>query len=225
MSTYIHKGSFRNPIERSYLDGRPNCDRALKKLFAAGPTTPPTLMKQDRSDMTLHAAMAKKLSRQERLRRSNAAEALAEVRKVHRAGGRRTLDEAEGDAPFISKSVTAMAKARQHAVPITENSLPNPQELNKLFADQTREIDVDNIERYRGHATGFRALSKAERRARKGFDGPHPIPVNGANSLNSHWTTARRTLERPATGGINLSLLIGRQSLAHRTRPHRDAYS
>jgi hypothetical protein len=205
----VNKYSFANPVgARKYEDGRDRFDKALKKIFAAGPQRPDSLAKRDRSDAALNAALAKKLNRQERLRRSNAAEALEEVRKVHAAGGRRGLDEAKGDPEFPSRSVNMVKRARQHAVPVTENRLPNPIELNKLFADQTREIDVDNIQRYGGYASRFRAMTKAERRAWKGLGTARPrandtgVTDNyghGApESLNGQWNDVHA-----ATGASN----------------------
>jgi hypothetical protein len=137
MSRYVYAGSFGPPAERKYVDGRHKCDHALKAIFAAGPTTPGALMKQDRSDAGVNAALAKKLNRQERLRRSNSHEALQEIRKVHNRGARPHLDEAEGDPEFQSKSVSAIRKARERVLPVTGNRLLSVMEINKAFAART----------------------------------------------------------------------------------------
>jgi hypothetical protein len=196
---YVYKGSFVQPVGRpQYVDGRDRCDRALKKLFAAGPTTPADLFKRDRSDASVHLAIAKKLSRQERLRGSNSAEALEQVKKLHRAGGRRSLDEAEGDAPLISKSVTAMERARQHVVSMTGHSLPSAIELNKLFANRSgkRTVHLDEVElplRKRElselHAAGHRLVTAG--RYEYEFDAKGIVV---SKSLRKGLTTARPRL-------------------------------
>jgi hypothetical protein len=200
MSRYIHARSFGPPVERNYVDGRDRCDRALKKIFAAGPTMPGVLMKRDQSDASLNAALAKKLSRQERLRRSNAHEALEAVRKVHRAGGRRSLPEAQGDAPFDSKSVNMVKRARQHALHVNGHRLLSANELNKSFSQappskrRPSALDYDYTFDERG-----RVLSKrlSARYAAKGLTSARPrlndVGVtdgygHGApESLNSQW--------------------------------------
>jgi hypothetical protein len=138
---YVYHGSFSKPVgPPQCVDGRQNCDRALKKVFAAGPQRPGSLLqKRDQSDAALNAALAKKLSRQERLRRSNAAEALEEVRKVHRTGGRRSLEEAQGDPEFQSKSVSAIRNARERVLPVTGNRMLSVMEINKAFAAPARK--------------------------------------------------------------------------------------
>jgi hypothetical protein len=137
MSRNIHAGSFQPPVEqRKYQDGRDRCDANLKKIFAAGPQMPDDLFKRDRSDAAVHAALNKKLSRQERLRRSNAHEALTEIKKIHGAGGRRSLPEADGDEPFQSKSVAAVRKAQRRALHVGDNRMLSPDELNKAFSQR-----------------------------------------------------------------------------------------
>ena len=140
----IHKYSFRNPVAtRKYEDGRHHCANALKKIFAAGPTAPATLMKLDKSDAGVNAAMAKKLNRQERLRRSNSHEALQEIQKIHGKGPRRSLDEAQGDAPVKYKSVEAMKKARQRVLPVMGNRMLSVLEITKAFAAPASKRHVD----------------------------------------------------------------------------------
>jgi hypothetical protein len=202
MSRYVYHRSFSKPVgPRQYVDGRHKCDSALKKIFAAGPTTPGALMKQDRSDAGVNAALAKKLNRQERLRRSNSHEALQEIRKVHNRGVRPHLDEADGDPEFQSKSVSAMAKARLRVLPVTGHRLLSANELNKAFASPPHgkrrpgALDYD----YKFDERG-RVLSKRlnARYARKGLTTARPrlndIGVvtdnygHGApESLNSQW--------------------------------------
>jgi hypothetical protein len=156
---YIHSGSFRNPVGlRQYEDGRHRCDSALKKIFAAGPQRPSDLLlKRDQSDVALNAALAKKLSRQERLRRSNAAEALAKIQTIHGKGPRRSLEEAQGAEPFISKSVHAVKKAQKRALHVGDNRMLSVNELNKAFAERPRAPTRDASDR---HLTRDEILSK-----------------------------------------------------------------
>jgi hypothetical protein len=144
----IHHGSFLVPSGSiNYRDNRHLCHAAIKKVLRAGPIARPDLLQKRRpSDTALNAAMNKKLSRQERLCRSNAHEALAAIKKVHAAGSRRHLPESERDAAFDSKSVAAMAKSRERVVPATGHRLPSAVQLNRAFSGQQSGKRVFDIE-------------------------------------------------------------------------------
>jgi hypothetical protein len=144
MSRYIHAGSFGPPAERTYPDGRQACDRALKKIFARGPTRPDSLAKRAKPDSDVNDERAMALDKRERRLRSNAHEALQEIRKVHAAGGRRSLPESEGGAPQLRKSIEAMRKALQRGV-YAGNRLPSAVELNRSFANGRREVNLDEV--------------------------------------------------------------------------------
>ena len=165
MSRYLYKGSFVEPAGKpQYMDGRDRCDQALKAIFAAGPQRPDSLAKRARSDAGVNALLARKLSRQDRLRRSNAHEALEEVKKVHRAGGRRGVAEAEGDEPHISRSVNAIRKAQRHALHVGNHRMLSAQELNKAFATDIGKLEVGITLDTHGYATGFYPMTKVEKR-------------------------------------------------------------
>jgi hypothetical protein len=187
----VYKRSFRNPVEpRRYADGRHRCDSALRKLFAAGPQRPDSLVKRDTSDAALNAALEKKLSKQERLRRSNSHEALQEIKKVHRAGGRRNLAEAQGEEQFRSKSVEAVRKARGRVVHVGDNRLLSAVELNKAFARDIGKVELGATLDVHGHATGFYPMTKAEKRnMRKGLSNPalNDIGTKPPQSRNGTW--------------------------------------
>jgi hypothetical protein len=246
MSRNIHSGSFITPTSNiNYLDGRHLADAAIRKAHRLGPISTVTLTKRDTADTPLT------LSRQERLRRSNAAEALEEVGKVHRAGGRRSLDEPQGDPQFQSRSVEAVRKARQHALPISEKRLPSAREVSKAFADQVGriEIDIDSITQDFGYATQVRAMTKAEKRAYrrdasnmhlseaefrktlgKAFGAPsvHDVGTHPPQSNNSTWNDAQS--DTGATNSFrdqpvpsNRPTLVGSQNTTTPNTTDRDA--
>jgi hypothetical protein len=195
MSRYVYQGNFIAPPERrEYPDGRNRCDKALKKLFSRGPTRPDSLAKRATPDADVAAEAAMLLTKHERRLRSNAHETLEAVKKVHRSGRRAGFPEheAQGDEEFRSRSVSAIRKARGHAVHVSGHRMLGARELNKAFADSIGKVEVnlDGIEPHRGYASGFRAMTKLEKRAfRKGLTGPalNDIGTKPPNSANANW--------------------------------------
>jgi hypothetical protein len=242
MSRYIHTGSFRNPLEqRKYEDGRHRCDGALKKIFAAGPQQPGDLFRRDRSDAAVHAAINKKLSRQERLRRSNAAEALVEITKVHGKGPRRSLDEAQGDEPFQSKSVFAIRKTQRRALHVGDHRMLSPDELNKAFAAPVRKsahtptLTRDEVMHKRAKTLSgddWNSMTWQQRRDyfQKGLSGPalNDVGTKPPQSGNGTWNDAHAD-----TGAANAwrdqpeptlrPTLVGSQSTTTPSQLTRDA--
>ena len=98
--------------------------------------------------------------------------AASAIRKVHRDGPQapdallKTADDI--GAHRTSKSVNMVKRAHAHALPVTDNRLPSADELNKAFAEQAGrlEVDLDELEPYRGHATSFRSMTPQELRKR-----------------------------------------------------------
>jgi hypothetical protein len=128
----------------------------------------------------------------------NAHDALLEIKKIHGRGSRPNLPESQGEPAFGSKSVTAIRKARQHVLPITDHILLSAEELNKAFqgASGMRNVDIDLNSRSNVHRTvtagrydyDFDAHGRVlNKRLRKGAQprlsdvGVRDIPMRGLN--------------------------------------------
>jgi hypothetical protein len=141
MSRYIHFDSFTAPTGGiNYSDGRHLADAAIRKAHRSPQPRPDLLAKKRQSDTALNFAMAKKLTRAERLLRSNQHEALEAIHKIHGKGHVSGVPahEARGDAPLVLKSVEAMRKARKRVLTVTGHRLPSVQEISNAFSAPAR---------------------------------------------------------------------------------------
>jgi hypothetical protein len=126
--TYIYQGSFIAPgPKRRYDDGRDRCAADLKKILARGPTRPDSLLaKRARSDAAISKAAG-----------PNANAALGEIKKAHAAGRRPGFpaNEAIGEAPFASRSISAVKKATGRALHVDGHRMLSARELDKAFRE------------------------------------------------------------------------------------------
>jgi hypothetical protein len=148
--TNLYRGSFIAPKGgTNFEDGRHMADAAIRKIHREGPQKPSTLAKRAKPERVALASRGQN-------------QALNEIQKVHARGRRPGLPEheAQGDAPFQSKTLSAIRKAHRHALRVTGHTLPSCDELSKAFASRPLNPNARDASNIHLSDVEFRKLRK-----------------------------------------------------------------
>jgi hypothetical protein len=197
----------------NFLDGRQFADAAIKKAHRSGPQSPASLAKRARSDADVNRDVSMTLTKGERLRRSNAPDALQAIKKIHGKGSRRSLDEAQGDAPVGSRSVSMVKAARRIGLRVNGHRLLSANELNTEFAKGSalskHPINIDIVDRtvtagkydYDFDAKGIVLAKRLNARYRKGLGTARPR-ANDVGVTDNYGHGAPESLNGDSGGAI-----------------------